>query len=276
MVSIKTKHERRLLCFVIIGLILCILIIGICMVLLLQWINDSNNTKKEIQDIYEKTKIEEKEDSIKTELINSPVEKESDYWYYIKMNLFEVNFTNLLQINPDTVGWIKVENTHINYPIVQTTNNLYYLSHSFKQEKNQAGWIFMDYRNDSKNLDKNTIIYAHNRYDSTMFGTLKNVLTDKWLSNRNNYVIRVSTPTENSLWQVFSVYTVKKESYYISTNFNSIEEYDQFLNIIKNRSIYNFDTLVNINDKILTLSTCQDNNGNRVVVHAKLIKKEVR
>lgn len=276
MVSIKTKHERRLLCFVIIGLILCILIIGICMVLLLQWINDSNNTKKEIQDIYEKTKIEEKEDSIKTELINSPVEKESDYWYYIKMNLFEVNFTNLLQINPDTVGWIKVENTHINYPIVQTTNNSYYLSHSFKQEKNQAGWIFMDYRNDSKNLDKNTIIYAHNRYDSTMFGTLKNVLTDKWLSNKNNYVIRLSTPTENSLWQVFSVYTVKKESYYISTNFNSIEEYEQFLNIIKNRSIYNFDTLVNINDKILTLSTCQDNNGNRVVVHAKLIKKEVR
>lgn len=275
MINRKTKKEKALLCFVVVGLTLCILIVTICIVLLFKWIIDSSNTKKEIQEIAEQTKIEEKKDTEQTELINPPKE-DSDYWYYIKMSFLEVNFTNLLQINPDTVGWIKVENTNINYPVVQTINNSYYLTHSFKKEKNQAGWIFMDNRNNSQGLDKNTVIYAHNRYDSTMFGTLKNVLTDKWLNNKNNYVIRYSTPTENSLWQVFSVYTIKKEKYYISTKFNSKNTYQSFLDTIKNRSIHNFNTMIDTNDQVLTLSTCKDNSGNRIVLHAKLIKKQKR
>lgn len=275
MINKNEKNEKALLCFVVVGLTLCILIITICIVLLFKWIIDSNNTKKEIQEIAEQTEIEKKPDTEQTELINPPKE-ESDYWYYIKMNFLEVDFTNLLQTNPDTVGWVKVENTNINYPVVQTTNNSYYLTHSFKKEKNQAGWIFMDSRNDSQNLDKNTVIYAHNRYDSTMFGTLKNVLTDQWLNNKNNYVIRYSTPTENSLWQVFSVYTITKENYYISTSFDSEDKYQEFLNTIKNRSVYKFNTLIDTNDQVLTLSTCKDNSGNRIVLHAKLIKKEKR
>ena len=78
------------------------------------------------------------------------------------------------------------------------------------------------------------------------------------------------------MWQVFSVYTIPKESYYITTSFNSNETYSKFLNTIKSRSEVEFSGTVNTNDRVLTLSTCQDNFGNRIVMHAKLIKKELR
>ena len=107
------------------------------------------------------------------------------------MNLLEVDFNELLSKNSDTVGWIEVKGTNINYPIVQTTNNEYYLNHAFDKTKNDAGWVFMDYRNDAKNFDQNTIIYAHSRYNQTMFGSLKNILSSSWYNNKNNHIIRM-------------------------------------------------------------------------------------
>ena len=79
------------------------------------------------------------------------------------------------------------------------------------------------------------------------------------------------------MWQIFSVYKIEPETYYITTNFNTDSEYSRFLNKLKSRSIYNFNIELNENDKIMTLSTCSDAAGTgRVVLHAKLIKKEVR
>ena len=192
------------------------------------------------------------------------------------MNLLEIDFNQLLKRNSDTVGWIEVKGTNINYPIVQTTDNNYYLTHAFDKTENEAGWVFMDYRNDSVNFNQNTIIYAHSRLTGSMFGSLKNILNSSWYTNKNNHIIRLSTPTENTMWQVFSVYTIPKESYYITPSFNSNEAYLEFLNTIKSRSEVDFSGTVNTNDKILTLSTCKDNFGNRVVMHAKLIKRESR
>ena len=134
----------------------------------------------------------------------------------------------------------------------------------------------MDYRNDANTFDQNTIIYAHSRYDGTMFGSLKTILTSSWYKNKDNYIIRMSTSKENTMWQIFSTYTIPKESYYITTNFKNDGDYATYLKTIKERSEEEFSGTVNTNDKILTLSTCKDNFGNRVVMHAKLIKKEVR
>ena len=192
------------------------------------------------------------------------------------MSLLEVDFNEILAKNPDTVGWIQVKGTNINYPIVQTTDNSYYLNHAFDKSINDAGWVFMDYRNDAVNFNQNTIIYAHSRLTGSMFGSLKNILASSWYSNKNNHIIRLSTPTENTMWQVFSVYTTPKESYYITPSFSTIESYQEFLNTMKSRSEVDFSAEVNPSDKILTLSTCKDNFGNRVVMHAKLIKKESR
>ena len=192
------------------------------------------------------------------------------------MNLLEVDFNDLLAKNSDTVGWIQVQGTNINYPIVQTTNNDYYLNHAFDKTENKAGWVYMDYRNNAVDFNQNTIIYAHSRYNGTMFGSLKNILNSSWYTNKENHIIRLSTPTENTMWQVFSVYTIPKESYYITPSFPTDESYQEFLNTIKGRSEVDFSGTVSIGDKVLTLSTCKDNFGNRIVMHAKLIKKETR
>lgn len=85
----------------------------------------------------------------------------------------------------------------------------------------------------------------------------------------------MSTQYENTLWQVFSIYRIPTTSDYLNISFNSNEEYIKFLNVLLNRSSFNFDTNVNENDRILTLSTCY-NDKDKIVLHAKLIKKEKR
>ena len=96
-----------------------------------------------------------------------------------------------------------------------------------------------------------------------------------WYQNKSNHIIRISTELENTLWQVFSVYKIEEESYYIKTDFSNDTEFNDFLTTIKNRSKYDFKTELTSNDKILTLSTCA-NDKERYVVHAKLIKKSAR
>ncbi len=276
----KKKRRKKKLRFrkwvIVVFLIFFLSIFAVSINQVYQWLKDNKEIENISDDVVKDTKVKEKEDTENTENVNPPDNKDNDYWNYIKMSLLEVNFNELLTKNPDTVGWIQVKGTNINYPIVQTTDNSYYLTHAFDKTKNEAGWVFMDYRNDAVNFNQNTILYAHSRLTGSMFGSLKNILNSSWYTNKDNHIIRLSTPTENTMWQVFSVYTIPKESYYITPNFNSNEAYQEFLNTMKSRSEVEFSAEVNTNDKILTLSTCKDNFGNRVVMHAKLIKKELR
>ena len=108
-----------------------------------------------------------------------------------------------------------------------------------------------------------------------MFGTLKNGLTNNWYNNIDNHIIRLSTEKENTLWQIFSVYSINTETYYITTDFKNDEDFKIFLDTMVNRSKYKFNADVNVKDTILTLSTCHNKND-KIVVHAKLIKKEVK
>ena len=244
----------------------------------LAWKMDSDNTYAQIEMINDNVVIEEVEDTEATEIVNPPEEEENSanpYWDYIKMNLINVDFTNLLSINSDTKGWIQVNGTNINYPFVQTTDNDYYLKKDFNKKNNSAGWVYMDYRNNIENLDRNTILYAHARLNGTMFGSLKNIFDSDWFNDVNNHVIKLSTPTENTLWQVFSVYHIPTTSDYLQIDFSSDSEFLEFINMLKERSQYDFNVEFNELDKILTLSTCY-NDEERVVLHAKLIKKEVR
>ena len=169
-----------------------------------------------------------------------------------------------------------MQGNNINYPVVQTDNNDYYLKHAYDKSKNSAGWVFMDYRNNITDLSENTVIYGHGRLDETVFGSLKNALTKTWQANKENYVIWLTTEKENLVFQIFSIYTIASENYYIETDFSSSADKEKWLNTMKERNTTSFDTSVNTNDKILTLSTCQNNNGGRIVVQAKLIKRQSR
>lgn len=264
----KLKVIIPILLMIVFGVILIISIIKI-----IGWNKDNDNTSKQIEIVQDKAKIEEVEDDDNTKIIEQPVKvpKANPYWDYIKMNMINVDFTKLKKINNDVKGWIQVNGTNINYPFVQASDNKYYLNHSFNKSHNYAGWVFLDYRNNLTN-NKNTIIYAHGRIDKTMFGSLRNILSSGWLNNSNNYVVKLSTEKENTLWQVFSVYHIPTTSDYIQTEFSSDDEFLQLITKLKDRSMFNFNTDVNSNDNILTLSTCYSDTE-KVVLHAKLIKK---
>ncbi len=129
----------------------------------------------------------------------------------------------------------------------------------------------MDFRNSDKYLNDNTIIYGHNMYYSgVMFGTLTKAYKKDWYSNPENLVISFNTIYETMNYQIFSIYKVPKTKDYLKTYFADDNEFNDFVNMIKTRSIKDFEVEVNPGDKILTLSTCTGENQ-RLVIHAKLI-----
>ena len=267
----KKKYKfKTWIIIIILSIFLSIFMISLVNIIL--WHNDNTKTKQNLDEIEQIVDIEIIQDNDNTILVNEPDDSESDYWYYITFPLINVNFDQLKEKNNDTVGWLNVNNTNINYPFVQASDNEYYLYHSYDKSYNKAGWVFLDYRNNKNLTDRNNIIYGHHRVNNTMFTSLLNTLDYDWYLNKDNHIIRVSTENENTLWKIISVYKIKKESYYITVNFND-NTFSKFIDTIIERSIYNFNDEVTIDDKILTLSTCYDDNT-RVVVHAKLIKRE--
>ncbi len=181
---------------------------------------------------------------------------------------YEVNFKNLKEKNPDTVGFLKVRGTDIASVVVKATNNDFYLAHNFERNYNNAGWIFADYRNKFDGNDKNIIIYGHNMRNGTMFASLKNVLDRGWMSSRANRRITLYTENGEVNYEVFSVYQIEAEDYYMKTNFQD-GELKKYADDMKARSVYNFGVEVGDDDKVLTLSTCGTTNKFRIIVHAK-------
>lgn len=207
-----------------------------------------------------------------TDNVETTTRKKSNYVSSYYTN-FEQVFETLLQKNDNTIGWIKVNNTKINYPVVQADTNSYYLNRDFFKKKNSMGWIFMDYRNNIENLDKNTIIYGHNIKQGIMFGTIKNMMNKSWYTNSNNQIITFNTLNKNMKWRIFSLYQINETEDYLKTEFESDEEYMNFLNMLKNRSKNNFNVELTPESKILTLSTCFSH-STRHVVHAVLVEEE--
>lgn len=270
--KIKIKWGNLTILLII---LICTAIFIISIANILKWTIDNKKTDKQTEIITNIKVIEEVTDDENTEIIEQPItiDKNAPYWNFIKMNLIDADFNKLKQINKEVQGWIQVNGTNINYPYVQASDNDFYLNHSFDKSSNGAGWIFMDYRNNSQEFDKNTIIYGHGRSNTSMFGTLKNILKSSWFKDSNNYVIKLATEQENSLWEVFSVYKIPTTSDYLQIKFSSDEEFQNFANKLIERSAYNFNTPVNSTDKIITLSTCW-NDEEKVVMHAKLIKTQ--
>ena len=247
---IKTKPKKE---NVFLGIVFCI-----CLIVAIQsgkniifWFIDNNRNAEIIESISTKVTVEQMEG-----------EREK----------YHIDFDSLKKINEDTVGWVKVYGTDIEFPVVQSEDNSYYLTHNFEKKNNVAGWIFADYRNKFDETDKNIIIYGHNRKDKSMFATLKNVLNNDWYTKDENRIIVWITENEYSLYEVFSVYQILNEDYYITTDFSNIS-YSDFLKRAKAKSIYDFGIDVTEEDTLLTLSTCADNNKYRVVLQAKKIKE---
>lgn len=257
----------------IIIITLCLTVYFICIFISSRWYVQNLKIKYLSSDIIASTKVLEQEQK---EIINKEEYNPKDNNKYSDVSFISVNFDDLIAKNNETVGWIKVNNTNVNYSILKHTDNEYYLKHDFNKNYNIYGWVFADYRDDFEYFGNNTIVYAHNMTDRSMFGSLVWCLRESWYTNNENQFIKISTPKSNTVWKIFSIYAIKPEVYYLKTYFESPEEHQIFLDVLKGRSIHNFNEDVTPNDKILTLSTCSDDGTKRVVIHAKMVKVEYR
>ena len=178
---------------------------------------------------------------------------------------------NLYDKYEDYRGWIKIDNTNINYPIVQGKDNSFYLDKDINKNYLSSGSIFMNYLNHGFN-DENTVLFGHHMRNKTMFAQLKKYKEKEFFYGDNDIVIEVENDKVLK-YKVFSAYVTDSKDNYIKTNFDDKAQYKEFLEDIKNKSQYKSDIDVNENDKIITLSTCSyEFNDARMVVHGKLLK----
>ena len=178
----------------------------------------------------------------------------------------DVSLDEAVRMNSDTVGWIEIPETNISYPVVQTRDNSYYLSHSFDHSENSAGWVFMDYRNQSV-FDEQVILYGHNRLDGSMFGSLKNLLS----SEEKTYLF-YNTSHQKLTYEVFSMYILPEDEFVSTSNFNSSIEHVSFLESIQEKSMIYTGGILYSNYIIITLYTCYGYGKERLILHAKLVQ----
>ena len=179
-------------------------------------------------------------------------------------------YNKLKASNADYRGWITVENTNIDYPIVQGTDNDFYLNHDFNKKESISGCIFMDYLNEV-DKDDNIILYGHNMRNGSMFSKLQNFKENEFFYQNNKVIIKDEAGAHT--YEVFSVYVLKPGDKLGKINYSSAEEFDEYIKFIKNKSFYTSDIKVEKGDKILTLVTCTyEIDDARTIVHAKLMK----
>lgn len=248
----KNQNKGKIIAFILLIIFISLLIFSSFKVI--NYIKDSKKNEKIIDEISKSISI--------NDTIEDTIDDEGKY---------NIDFKTLKEKNTDTVGFLKVNGTDVETIVVKGKDNSYYLSHNFEKEYNSAGWIFADYRNKLDGTDKNIIIYGHNMRNNTMFGTLKNILNKDWQENEDNRFITFITENEESTYEVFSVYQIEAEDYYMKVDFAK-GEFKKYIDSMKLRSRYDFNVKVSENDSILTLSTCANDNKYRVILHAKKVK----
>lgn len=184
-------------------------------------------------------------------------------------------FNDLLDVNEDIRGYIKIPGTVISYPVVQGLDNVFYLERNIYGKKTVSASIFMDYRNNPKDLDDNTIIYGHN-LNSTMFNDLDYFVDEE---TRDEYlevggVFRMDTPYNVMEWEIFAAYVIDKDDFnYLTTNFYTEGQHQAFIDRIYELSFIDTGIVIDTDTKILTLSTCNHwFNDSRTVIHARPVE----
>lgn len=211
----------------------------------------------------------------KMEASDEEADQESYYDYETaevsEIDKLRYKLQSFAAINPDTFGWINVSELNIDYPVVKTTNNDFYLKHNFYKVYQESGAIYADFRvEDNIIQNRNTILYGHNMGDGSMFQNLMKYRYNKTLMERA--VIEFRTMDGIFVYKIFSVYVTDKYYPYIRTDFTSDEEWLQFLSDINERSIHKTEIEFKPDDKIITLSTCTNFNDRRFAVHAILVE----
>ena len=190
-------------------------------------------------------------------------------------------YKNLLNKNKRLIGWVKIDDTNIDYPVMQTTDNEYYLDHNLNQEYDKNGSIFMDKDCDVLKPSTNLILYGHHMKSGQMFGNLS-LYSDQSYYEKHPY-IQFDTIYEKGLYEIMYVFRSRVYSedeivfkYYQFIDAQSEQEFDSYMNDMEGMSLYDTGVTAQYGDRLLTLSTCdyQEKNGRFVVVAKKVTTKE--
>lgn len=185
---------------------------------------------------------------------------------------FTIDIEKLENENSDIVGWIYIDNTQVNYPLLKDDNNDYYLKSTYNNIYSDFGSIFIDYRCSDNLEDSNTIIYGHNTKNGSMFGSLKKYKSSDYLSeHRYVYIIKKDIAYK---YEIVSAQTVKTDDPVYTLNFTSADEHIKWYEEVLSRSEFTADPSgFTDEDKTITLSTCTTGDENeRFTVVAKLIE----
>lgn len=187
----------------------------------------------------------------------------------------DVDLAPLREKNPDVVGWLKVGAVGVDVPLVQTTDNKFYLDNDIDKKKNSGGWVFADCKANLDHMATNTVIYGHN-LRGRHFGLLKKFLDSDVSSKDGANIIQLTTKDKQMVFEVVSVYITNYDDWdYVKTSFSSDVEKTNFVNRLKDRNTveaFQQDTL-SASDNYLTFSTCHGAIGSdkRLVVHSRLV-----
>lgn len=182
-----------------------------------------------------------------------------------------IDFAGLREINTDVIGWIEVEAIDtINYPIAQGEDNDFYLHRTFRKQDNFAGTIFLDYMNRSNFSNRNSVLYGHNMKNGSMFGLLRN-FREQETYDKSPY-FWIYTPQKIYKYEIFSCAEVGtySESYQIS--FPGEAVFQKYIQNAMKQSLIETGVKVDLNDTIVTLSTCTGNEATRFIVQGKRIR----
>ncbi len=258
----KTKAKRKEI-HVIIYILLSILII-LSLIYIINFFSLKQEAKEQSKlltaiDIYETESTKEVIQNIsedEEEAIEENIEEQKNE----TERMLQVK--ELQQQNADIIGWIEIENTNINYPVLQGTDNSYYMTHNYKKEKSKNGSIFLNADYNWNIPSNNLLIYGHNLGNGMMFQEL--LKYEKESFYQEHPVIRFTTVEEDAEYEIISAFKsrvyYKSEKnvfrYYFFLNSESEEEYNQFVKNAKNASLYSIDATANYGDQLITLSTC--------------------
>ena len=270
----KTKAKSKGI-HVIIYLLLTILIV-LSLIYIINFFSLKQEAKEQSKllntiDIYEKENAKEVAQTIsedKEEKVESELEEKGETISTENTEEQNEETERMLQIkqlqeqNADIVGWLEIKNTNINYPVLQGTDNSYYMTHNYKKENSKNGSIFLDANYNWNIPSNNLLIYGHNLGNGMMFQEL--LKYEKESFYQEHPVIRFTTAEEDAKYEIISVlksrvyYKSEKNvfRYYYFINSESEEEYNQFVRNAKNASLYPIDATASYGDQLITLSTC--------------------
>ncbi len=261
----KKERIRKIIllscCIVAVG---CLTYFGVYEFMMLRTERDANALADAIKDDYELTP-----------LLNSESDK-----YYAQLTDDESGVPNVLykyedlyNQNKSLIGWVKIADTVIDYPVMQTVNNEYYLDHNFNQEYDKNGSIFLDASCSVYPRSTNLIIYGHHMKSGKMFGSLQKYQNESYY--KDHKYIEFDTIYEEGTYEVMFVFRDKVYSqedvnfkYYEFVDANSEEEFNSYMDEMAAISYYDTGVVAQYGDQLLTLSTCdyQQDNGRFVVV----------